>query len=92
MPGPRRWSALDAEPVLPEQLRTEIYQLGAVLGRVIEMDAPGTLATIEHIRGLARLLREDSPGAEQNLETAVAGLCVDQNCRTQSPHEKSPGN
>jgi phosphoenolpyruvate carboxylase len=56
-------------------LSEEVRRLGAVLGRVIaELEGPDTLATVEHLRRLAKAARKADAAAFRRLDEKVADL------------------
>ena len=57
------------------QLRTEIRNLGAALGRVItRLEGPAALATVEKLRTLAKASRSGDEKAAPALREAIAAL------------------
>ena len=72
-----RSSASRSSTALKElaQLRTEIRTLGAALGRVItRLEGPGTLATVEQLRTLAKASRAGDHAAAPALREAITAL------------------
>lgn len=59
----------------PSRLRTEIRQLGAVLGRVIgQIEGQETFERVEQLRVMAKRARKGDKGAAKELADAVATL------------------
>ena len=58
-----------------KRLGADIRELGATLGRVIaRLEGPGTFATVEALRGLAKARRAGDRAAARRLQAAVAAL------------------
>ena len=72
---PRRSTALREMP----QLRAQVRNLGAALGRVItRLEGPETFASVERLRLLAKARRAGDPRAEREMQALVRSLSPEQ--------------
>lgn len=70
---------MPSNPAATDELRSDIRQLGHLLGQVIsDLDSPAALELEEQVRHLAKARREGDEQASQQLRTLLSGLDLNQ--------------